>query len=107
LLKRYEPSVIRLALMNYHYRSGGEWRPELLPYAAALYDGLRQRVAAAGKNSLHMLLDEVRNALDDNLDTPRILRALQAVTVSPASAPMLAGSSAEARKLSELLGIAL
>jgi L-cysteine:1D-myo-inositol 2-amino-2-deoxy-alpha-D-glucopyranoside ligase len=76
LLEVYEPGAIRLALMNYHHRVGGEWRPELTDNASRLLDDVRaiqnQTSHAAGT----ILLGEVRQALDEDLDTIRIVKAL-------------------------------
>lgn len=77
LLEDYEPAVIRLALMRYQYRTGGEWQPEFLEHAAILW----QRLQVAGQHCSQLnaesLLAELRIALDDDLDTHRIMHALE------------------------------
>lgn len=79
LLEEHEPSVIRLALMHYHYQIGGEWNPCLLKEAAKLLDRVRRAVdadyidsAAATKFAI-----QVRAALADNLDTHAVVHALK------------------------------
>jgi L-cysteine:1D-myo-inositol 2-amino-2-deoxy-alpha-D-glucopyranoside ligase len=76
LLQEYEPSVIRLALMNYHFRTGGEWCPAFLAQAKHLYEDLKKTLPTMNPELLKDLISEIRSALDDNLDTPRVIWAL-------------------------------
>ncbi len=70
LLRSWEPEVIRLAILEHHYRDDWEWTPGDLVEAA---DRLaRWRAAGIGGAGL----DAVRARLDDDLDTPGALRAL-------------------------------
>ena len=79
LCKEWDPAAVRLALLAHHYRRDWDWRTdEDMPAAAARLalwrsapdgDGDGDRVGAAG-------LAAVRAALDDDLDTPAALRAL-------------------------------
>ena len=72
LLKEWEPTAIRLAVVSHHYRGDWDWHPGLLPEAAA-----RLRVwRAAGPGSA--AVDEARAALDDDLDTPRAVAEIDA-----------------------------
>ena len=72
LLKEWDASAIRLALLSQHYRDSWEWTDDLMPSAAARLD--RWRSAPEGENT--SALDAVRTALDDDLDTPRALAVL-------------------------------
>jgi L-cysteine:1D-myo-inositol 2-amino-2-deoxy-alpha-D-glucopyranoside ligase len=77
LLLEHESSVIRLALMHYHHRIGGEWQDELLHEATDL---LAKFHVAAGKCDVDCataLLDEMRVALDDDINTLEVIDALQ------------------------------
>jgi L-cysteine:1D-myo-inositol 2-amino-2-deoxy-alpha-D-glucopyranoside ligase len=76
LLTRYEPAVIRLALMKYSYRVGGEWQPELLDKTAHLLGHLRIRMTTIGEAAARTTLGRVRAAIDDDLNMPEIVRAL-------------------------------
>ena len=73
LCKEWDPAAVRLALLAHHYRGDWEWRTaEDMPAAAvrlALWSS-----APAGDGSAG--LSAVRAALDDDLDTPGALRAL-------------------------------
>jgi len=80
ILKKYRPSVLRLALMNYHYRVGGEWQNSFLENANQLYDKLLQSQNKATEDEANQLLDSVRLALDSDLNTPKILSALERLT---------------------------
>ncbi|MBC7708199.1 cysteine--tRNA ligase [Polaromonas sp.] len=88
LLEDYAPAVIRLALMKYHYRTGGEWQPEFLDEAAELMTECMAAEKTCSLESSTLLLSEVRAALDDDLDTHRIWHALcDFVSASPGAAP--------------------
>jgi L-cysteine:1D-myo-inositol 2-amino-2-deoxy-alpha-D-glucopyranoside ligase len=76
LLKEWDAAAIRVAIIGHHYRSNWEWFDHLMPAAA---DGLeRWRAAGPGDGAL----DEVRAALDDDLDTPRAMAAIDEAAAS-------------------------
>jgi len=111
LLKQWEPVAIRLALLRNHYRADWAWEDLLLEEASARL--ARWRAAArsgGGTFGTAGLLDEVRAALDDDLGTPRALRAIDAYVersagMTRAGAP--AGGADELRAAAGLLGVAL
>ncbi len=70
LLKEHEPAALRLALLAHHYRSSWDWEPGCLVEAEARLD--RWRTAGRGEGAL----EEVRARLDDDLDTPGALAAI-------------------------------
>ncbi len=79
LLKEWEPMVVRLTLLGHHYREVWEWRDEDLVLAAARL--ARWRAAATpgpgtGDADTSEARQAVRAALDDDLDAPGALRAL-------------------------------
>ena len=59
------------AIIEHHYRVEWEWDDELMPRNQARLDAWNER---AGSNP--DLLDEVRRRLDDDLDTPGALAAI-------------------------------
>jgi L-cysteine:1D-myo-inositol 2-amino-2-deoxy-alpha-D-glucopyranoside ligase len=70
LRKTWDPRAIRLVVLAHHYRAGWEWTGALMDDAA---DRLaRWQSVGEGDGAL----DEVRAALDDDLDTPAALRAI-------------------------------
>jgi L-cysteine:1D-myo-inositol 2-amino-2-deoxy-alpha-D-glucopyranoside ligase len=72
LRKVWDPRAIRLAVVAHHYRTEWEWNPDVMPEAA---DRLKRwQTAATGDGTGG--LDEVRVALDHDLDTPAAVRAL-------------------------------
>jgi cysteinyl-tRNA synthetase len=75
LLRKHDPAVIRLALMYYHHRTGGEWQPELLDEATELLQRVHETNASVA--AAQQFLDEVRSALDDDLNTPAIVETLR------------------------------
>ena len=70
LLKEWEPMAVRLALLDHTYRSPWAWHDGLMPEATARLG--RWRAAGDG----HAGLEEVRAALDDDLDLVRALAAV-------------------------------
>jgi L-cysteine:1D-myo-inositol 2-amino-2-deoxy-alpha-D-glucopyranoside ligase len=77
LLKDWEPAVIRLAIIAQHYRSGWDWGDEMLTSAASRLEAWR--AAGAGGSSgdrADRVLEVVRNALDDDLDAPAAIAAI-------------------------------
>ena len=78
LLKDWEGAAIRLAVLAHSYRHEWAWTDELLPAAAARLEAWRATGAGDGA------LAEVRAALDDDLDTPAALAAIDAAAASGA-----------------------
>ncbi len=83
LLKEWEPTVVRLALLAHHYRPDWEWHDDELPRAAARLEAWRGAPEAdAGGEAA---LDAVRAHLDDDLDTPGALHVLDRAAASGAT----------------------
>jgi L-cysteine:1D-myo-inositol 2-amino-2-deoxy-alpha-D-glucopyranoside ligase len=102
LLKEWEPAVIRLALLDHHYRGDWEWSPEDLLTAATRLEAWRAstrpgRSPGTADQSADAGLRSVRSFLDNDLDTPGALRALDAEAA--AGRPVVLGAA--------LLGITL
>ncbi len=77
LRAEHEPAAIRLALLAHHYRHDWEWADESLATAEARLAAWRAApVGAAGEGD--PALDEVRAKVDDDLDTPGALAAIDA-----------------------------
>jgi L-cysteine:1D-myo-inositol 2-amino-2-deoxy-alpha-D-glucopyranoside ligase len=75
LRKEYDPRAIRLAVLEHHYRHHWSWDDGLMPRAAARLD---RWMGASGRSGNERALDDVRAALDDDLDTPAALAAIDA-----------------------------
>jgi L-cysteine:1D-myo-inositol 2-amino-2-deoxy-alpha-D-glucopyranoside ligase len=73
LRETWDPRVIRLGIIEHHYRTEWEWDDGLMPRNAARLDAWNER---GGSNP--DLLDEVRARLDDDLDTPGAIAAVDA-----------------------------
>ena len=74
LRTEWDPMAIRLALIEHHYRTEWEWDDELMPRNAARLEAWR--AAADGYDG--GLLGIVREFLDDDLDTPNAVAAVDA-----------------------------
>ncbi|MEM7271700.1 MAG: cysteine--tRNA ligase [Actinomycetota bacterium] len=72
LRKEYDTRAIRLGIVIHHYRTEWEWDDSIMPEAAARLE--RWLAAGEGKGAL----DEVRAALDNDLDTPAAVAAIDA-----------------------------
>ncbi len=72
----WDPRAVRLACVSHHYRDSWEWSGTLMPAAS-------ERLAAwiaAGEGP--GALQEVREALDDDLDTPAAVAAIDAAAAA-------------------------
>lgn len=107
LLGSYDPSAIRLALMNYHHRVGGEWLNEYLGEAERLLTKLRRTAQACSEECALRLLERVRQALDDDLNQPAALRALQEFSCQVPPPKIGRPSRAIITKAFHLLGLQL
>jgi L-cysteine:1D-myo-inositol 2-amino-2-deoxy-alpha-D-glucopyranoside ligase len=70
LLKDWEPSAVRLAILGHHYRSSWEWDDHLMPEAADRLATWNLEHRGSGA------LETVRARLDDDLDIPSALAAI-------------------------------
>ncbi|MDB5166196.1 MAG: cysteine--tRNA ligase [Candidatus Saccharibacteria bacterium] len=103
LLREHPMPVVRLALMHYHHRIGGEWAEQLLHEATELWKKLS---AASGRRSVaavETLLRETRAALDDDINTLEVIDALHRFADAPAV--VATDSSAQLDKVWRLLGL--
>jgi L-cysteine:1D-myo-inositol 2-amino-2-deoxy-alpha-D-glucopyranoside ligase len=87
LVERAEPAAVRLAMLDQHYRRDWEWREELLSSAQSRLATWRSTLN--GRTS--SVLQDVRDALDEDLDCPGALAAVDAAAhaganVGPAAA---------------------
>jgi len=90
LRAEYDPRSIRLAIIEHNYRVEWEWDDELMPRnKARLESWLANDASNLG------LLDAVRDCLDDDLDTPGALAAIDAA----------AAAGQGVREAAELLGV--
>jgi L-cysteine:1D-myo-inositol 2-amino-2-deoxy-alpha-D-glucopyranoside ligase len=71
LRETFDPRAIRLGIIEHHYRVEWEWDDELMPRNAARLDAWN-----AQAQSNPELLGEVRERLDDDLDTPGAVAAI-------------------------------
>jgi L-cysteine:1D-myo-inositol 2-amino-2-deoxy-alpha-D-glucopyranoside ligase len=75
LLKEWDPAAVRLALLSHHYRGDWEWEGADLATAAQRLDRWRSVDSMAPSGSDEDI-EAVRRALDDDLDAPGALGAL-------------------------------
>jgi L-cysteine:1D-myo-inositol 2-amino-2-deoxy-alpha-D-glucopyranoside ligase len=78
LRKEWDPMVIRVAITGHHYRTEWSWDDELMPSSARRLAAWRE--ASGGYPS--DVLERVRAALDDDLDTPGAFAAIDAAASS-------------------------
>ena len=101
LRQQIDPRAIRLALMAHHYGTDYEWFDHEGPAAQADLERMVAAVGGAEPVWRGGVVDEVRAALDDNLDAPRARDALLRVTaeIEHGSGPPLRGRLAAAASL--------
>jgi L-cysteine:1D-myo-inositol 2-amino-2-deoxy-alpha-D-glucopyranoside ligase len=105
LIKQVDPAAIRLALMSYHYRSGGEWRNDLLYESAQLLEKITYALTQPHGADPRPYMARVRSALDDDLDAPEAVRALRDMTQSLLVGGHDTSASAGLADMLTLLGI--
>jgi len=76
LRKTFDTRAIRLGIVVHHYRTEWEWNEQIMPEAAARLD----RWLAAGEGD--GALEEVRAALDNDLDAPAAVAAIDAAAAN-------------------------
>jgi L-cysteine:1D-myo-inositol 2-amino-2-deoxy-alpha-D-glucopyranoside ligase len=107
LLKVADPRAIRLALLRHHYRHGFEW------FDTDLEDGtaMLHRLLAAAERPVgpdpRPFAARVRDAIDDDLDTPRALDALDDLASAILSGGVDPAAHEVLCELGALLGIDL
>jgi L-cysteine:1D-myo-inositol 2-amino-2-deoxy-alpha-D-glucopyranoside ligase len=74
LRKLWDPRAIRLGVICHHYRRPWDWTGDIMPVAADRLARWQAATATAGDGDA--ALDEVRAALDDDLDTPAAIAAV-------------------------------
>jgi L-cysteine:1D-myo-inositol 2-amino-2-deoxy-alpha-D-glucopyranoside ligase len=74
LREDWDARAIRLAIIEHHYRESWEWDEELMPRADARLTAWRK--AAVHDGPAGSALDDVRAALDDDLNAPAALSAI-------------------------------
>ncbi|MFD3547657.1 cysteine--1-D-myo-inosityl 2-amino-2-deoxy-alpha-D-glucopyranoside ligase [Streptomyces sp. NPDC058655] len=104
-----DPAAIRLALLSRHYRADWEWTDEVLAEAVARLERWRAAVSRPDGLPADALVEEVREALSNDLDAPAALAAVDrwvelqlASGGDDESAPGLVSRTVDA-----LLGVAL
>lgn len=104
-----DPAAIRLALLSHHYRADWEWTDEVLAEAVARLERWRAAVSRPDGIPADDLVEEVREALSNDLDAPAALAAVDrwvdlqiATDGDDESAPGLVSRTVDA-----LLGVAL
>jgi L-cysteine:1D-myo-inositol 2-amino-2-deoxy-alpha-D-glucopyranoside ligase len=95
-----DPRAIRLAILAHHYRADWEWTDEVLPDAAGRLE--RWVATPAGVASVGAIVDAVRSALANDLDTPEALRLIDEAAAIGVDDPALLAAATDA-----LLGIRL
>ncbi|MFL6206787.1 MAG: cysteine--tRNA ligase [Acidimicrobiales bacterium] len=75
LRKEWDPMAIRLMIVENHYRTEWEWDDTRMPRAAERLE--RWRASGRGEGGL----EAVRSALDDDLDTPGAVAAIDEAVV--------------------------
>ena len=89
LLKEYDPRAIRLAIVAHHYRDSWEWNDSLMPTAAERLEAW-QTAPEATPDAANAVLDQVRSCLDNDLDTPSAIAAIDKAVPTSAITPAAA-----------------
>ena len=82
LRKDWEAMAIRLAVVRHHYRDGWEWHEDLMAEAAERLARWRAGADAGGDGAA--VLETVRAHLDEDLDTPGAVEAIDVASAAGA-----------------------
>jgi len=93
LRTQWDPRSIRLGVIEHHYRREWEWDEELMPRNEARLRAWKETVGGSESS----VLDDVRACLDNDLDTPGALDAIDEA----------AASGADVSSAADLLGVHL
>ena len=95
--------------MHYHHRIGGEWQDELLLEAKRILSSLEQAAGRSTLASAEQMLNEVRSALDDDLNTLEVIDAINAFCRRQNSSTSAGNQDAIklVKQTKELLGLSL
>ena len=86
LRTQWDPRSIRLSVIEHHYRTEWEWDEELMPRN---HERLNRWKASVGGGASEVL-DTVRTCLDNDLDTPGALQAIDEAAASGADVSVVA-----------------
>lgn len=100
LLKDGSPAAVRLAMMHYHWRIGGEWCDDIWHDSKRLARDLSAYLRRDVRCEPRGLVDRVRGAIDNNLDTRAAIRLITAHMYGK-------GDARELREALALVGISL
>ena len=78
LRREWDPRVIRLGIVAHHYRTEWEWNTEIMPTAARQLAAWADSTTGGSATDVSsgQLLADVRDRLDDDLDTPGALEVI-------------------------------
>ncbi|MET0919726.1 MAG: cysteine--tRNA ligase [Acidimicrobiia bacterium] len=107
LLKHADPRAIRLALMQHHYRAGFEWFDTDLDDGTALLHRLLAAAQCSDGADPRPYAARVRAAIDDDLDAPHALEALDDLASAVLSGSGDTSAPDVLRELGALLGLDL
>jgi L-cysteine:1D-myo-inositol 2-amino-2-deoxy-alpha-D-glucopyranoside ligase len=107
LLKVADPRAIRLALMRHHYRSGFEWHDTDLEEGNALLHRLLAAAQCTDGADPRPFAARVRAAIDNDLDSPSALEALDDLASAVLSGGRDPSAPVVLHELGALLGIDL
>jgi L-cysteine:1D-myo-inositol 2-amino-2-deoxy-alpha-D-glucopyranoside ligase len=102
LLKTYSPCILRLGILQYHYRAGGEWHNDALKTADAVMKTVRKALAASTGPNPAPFWHRFECAISHDLDMPELFHVIEDF-----SEEILAGSdsSESAEVLQRMLDI--
>ncbi|MFI5755860.1 cysteine--1-D-myo-inosityl 2-amino-2-deoxy-alpha-D-glucopyranoside ligase [Streptomyces sp. NPDC051569] len=104
-----DPAAIRLALLAHHYRSDWEWTDQVLQDAVDRLERWRAAVSRPDGPSAEALVEEIREALADDLDAPAALAAVDrwAALQDSTGGTDEGATGVVSRSVDALLGVAL
>ena len=100
-----DPMIIKYALMMSHYRQDRMWTHEVLEQAQLEVDNLKSALFGEAQAATESVISEIIQALADDLNTPRVLMALQSWATQCRNGQTGGDVSAMRNCLDSLLGL--
>jgi len=108
LLRKYSPAVIRLALLQYHYRIGGEWHNDALKAAQNQLHTIQRALVKPMGPDPAMYLEQFHEGLENDLDTPEAMHIVMHLACDTLKKPCPSRDGPRAlREMLTILGIAV
>jgi L-cysteine:1D-myo-inositol 2-amino-2-deoxy-alpha-D-glucopyranoside ligase len=105
LLKDYQPCVLRLGILQYHYRAGGEWHNDALTTADTVMQNVRKALAAPTGADPKPFWHRFECAITHDLDMPELFHVIEEFSEACVAGGEHTESAAVLQRMLDICGI--